>query len=84
MWVKQIQCLEASEVERAAVSVATMEEWVIFHLSAGEGRQWGEKGVQCPLAFPAQAGGALCCPPTTVHQDGVNTGPLGEPQEVMG
>ena len=44
MWVKQIQCLEASEVERAAVSVATMEEWVIFHLSAGEGRQWGEKG----------------------------------------
>lgn len=85
MWVKQIQCLEASEVERAAVIVATMGEWVISHLSAGEGRQGGGgKGVQCPLAFPAQAGGALCCQPTTVHQDSVNIGPLGEPQEVMG
>ena len=48
MWVKQIQCLEAREVERAAVSVATMGEWVISHRSAGEGRQWGERGCSVP------------------------------------
>ena len=53
--------------------------WVISHLSAGEGRQG-----HCPKASPAQVRGALCCLPPAVHQDNVSTGPLGEPQEVMG
>lgn len=67
MWVKQIQCLEASEVERAAVIVATMGEWVNFSSAGEAGRGCRERGAVSCL-FPTQAGGALCCQPTTVHR----------------
>lgn len=65
-----MQRFAAREVEVAAVSVATMGDglFLISLLSGG--------GAWVSLSIRAQARGALCCQPATVHQDDVKTGSL--------
>ena len=47
MWVKQIQCLEAREIERAAVTVATVGGGLfLISLLGRAGR--GRRGMHCP------------------------------------
>ena len=57
--------------------------WVISHLSAGEGRQ-GAEGDALSLSIPSTGKRYPLLSAPAVHQDNVSTGPLGEPQEVMG
>ena len=65
MWVKQIQCLEAREVERAAVTVATVGDGLfLISLLGRAGRGTVPKhpstGKRCPLLSATRSTPGQC------------------------